>query len=144
MSFNVRPWVRQWHNFWLSKPFRLDIAGLDSVAIQQFGSIPHWVYWSLDEKLIFRKSRCISAIHKLLAIALRTFCILFFTSIQNSVYRHIPSPLFPGPRAVSLMRQYRNRFYSNADHTRRIREGRDVTKSDACVHKAHRTHTVCI
>ena len=32
--------------------------------------------------------------------------------------------------AVSLMRQYRNRFYSNADHTRRIKKGRDVTKSD--------------
>jgi len=31
---------------------------------------------------------------------------------------------------VSLMRQYRNRFYSNADHTRRIRKRRDITKSD--------------
>jgi len=30
------------------------------------------------------------------------------------------------------MRQYRNSFYSNADHTRRIKKGRDVTKSDAC------------
>jgi len=26
MSFNVRPWPRQWHNFWLSKPFGLNIA----------------------------------------------------------------------------------------------------------------------
>jgi len=33
------------------------------------------------------------------------------------------------------MRQYRNRFYSNADHTRCIRKERDVTKSDACVKK---------
>jgi len=33
---------------------------------------------------------------------------------------------------MSLMRQYRNSFYSNADHTRRIKKGRDVTKSDAC------------
>ena len=47
-------------------------------------------------------------------------------------------------RAVSLMRQYKNRFYSNADHTRRIRKGRDVTKSDACAQKTHRTHAVCI
>jgi len=45
---------------------------------------------------------------------------------------------------VSLMRQYRNRFYSNADHTRRIRKGRDVTKSDACAQKTHRTYAVCI
>ena len=28
--------------------------------------------------------------------------------------------------------------YSNADHTRRIRKGRDVTKSDACAQKTHR------
>jgi len=28
MSFSVRPWSRQWHNFWLSKPFGLDIADL--------------------------------------------------------------------------------------------------------------------
>ena len=34
--------------------------------------------------------------------------------------------------------------YSNADHTRRIRKGRDVTKSDACAQKTHRTHAVCI
>ena len=33
---------------------------------------------------------------------------------------------------------------SNADHTRRIRKGRDVTKSDACAQKTHRTHAVCI
>jgi len=33
------------------------------------------------------------------------------------------------------MRQYRNRFYSNADHTRRIRKGCDVTKSDTCAQK---------
>jgi len=38
------------------------------------------------------------------------------------------------------MRQYRNRFYSNADHTKRIRKRRDVTKSDACDQKTHRTH----
>jgi len=42
------------------------------------------------------------------------------------------------------MRQYRHRFYLNADHTRRIRKGRDVTKSDACAQKTHRTHTVWI
>ena len=35
-------------------------------------------------------------------------------------------------------------FYSNADHTRRIRKGRDVTKSDACAQKTRRTHAVCI
>jgi len=29
MSFSVWPWLRQWHNFWLSKPFGLDIAALD-------------------------------------------------------------------------------------------------------------------
>jgi len=46
--------------------------------------------------------------------------------------------------AVSLMRQYRNSFYSNADHTRRIKKGRDVTKSDACDQKTQRTHAVCI
>ena len=34
--------------------------------------------------------------------------------------------------------------YSNADHTRRIRKGRDVTKSDACAQKTHRTHAACI
>jgi len=33
------------------------------------------------------------------------------------------------------MRQCRNRFYSNANHTRRIRKGHDVTKSDACAQK---------
>jgi len=70
--------------------------------------------------LIFRKSS-VSAIHKLLTIVLWTFCILFFISKQNNVYECIPSPFFPGPRAVSLMRQYRNRFYSIADHTRRMR-----------------------
>jgi len=42
------------------------------------------------------------------------------------------------------MRQYRNRFYSNADRTRRIRKGCDVTKSHACAQKTHRTHAVCI
>ena len=44
---------------------------------------------------------------------------------------------------MSLMGQYRNRLYSNADHTRRITKGRDVTKSDACAQKTHRTHSVC-
>jgi len=34
--------------------------------------------------------------------------------------------------------------YSNADHTRRIRRGREVTKSDACAQKTRRTHAVCI
>jgi len=48
------------------------------------------------------------------------------------------------PRAVSLMRQYRNSFYSNAGHTRRINKGRDVTKSDACARKTQRTHAMCI
>ena len=28
MSFSVRPWSRQWHDFWLCKPFGLDIADL--------------------------------------------------------------------------------------------------------------------
>jgi len=42
------------------------------------------------------------------------------------------------------MRQYRNRFHSNTDHTRRIRTGRDVKKSDAYTHETHRTHAVCI
>jgi len=42
------------------------------------------------------------------------------------------------------MRQHRNKFYSNADHTRRIRKGRDVTKSDACPQKTHMTHAVRI
>jgi len=38
----------------------------------------------------------------------------------------------------------RTHFYSNADHTRRIRKGRDVTKSDAFAQKTHRMHAVCI
>jgi len=42
------------------------------------------------------------------------------------------------------MRQYRNSFYSNVDHTRRIKKGRDVTKSDAYARKTQRTHAVCI
>jgi len=29
-SFSVRPWCRQWHNFWLSNDLRLDIAVLAS------------------------------------------------------------------------------------------------------------------
>jgi len=29
MSFNLWPWLRQWQNFWLSKQFGLDKAGLD-------------------------------------------------------------------------------------------------------------------
>jgi len=29
MSFNVRPWLRQRHDFWLSKQFALAIAGLE-------------------------------------------------------------------------------------------------------------------
>jgi len=29
MSFNMRLWPRQLHNFWLSKPFGLDIAILN-------------------------------------------------------------------------------------------------------------------
>jgi len=28
MSFNARHWLRYWHDFWLVKPFRLDIVGL--------------------------------------------------------------------------------------------------------------------
>jgi len=72
----------------------------------------------------------VSATHKLLVIVLWMFCVLFFTSIQNNVYEYITSPFFPEPWAMSLMRQYRNSFYSNADHTRRIKKGRDVT--DAC------------
>jgi len=35
-------------------------------------------------------------------------------------------------------------FYWNADHTRCIRKGLDVTKSDACSQKTHRMHAVCI
>ena len=34
--------------------------------------------------------------------------------------------------------------YSKADHTRRIRKGRGVTKSDACAQKTHTTHGVWI
>jgi len=56
----------------------------------------------------------------------------------------ITSPLFRKPKALRLMRQYRNRFYSNADHIRCIRKGRDVTKPYACAKKTHRTHPVCI
>jgi len=26
MSFNVQPWSKYWHTFWLSKPFGLDKA----------------------------------------------------------------------------------------------------------------------
>jgi len=52
----------------------------------------------------------------------------------------MPSRAGFGPQAVV----WRPLFYSNADHTRRIRKGRDVTKSDACAQKSHRTHAVCI
>jgi len=34
MLFNVRPWLRQWHNVWLSKPFGLDIAELKQLIFQ--------------------------------------------------------------------------------------------------------------
>jgi len=47
-------------------------------------------------------------------------------------------------RAVSVMCQYRNRFYSNAGHIRCIRKGSNITKPDACTQKMHRTHAVCI
>jgi len=54
-------------------------------------------------------------------------------------------PLFPEPGAVSLMRQYRNRFYSNAGPTRRIRKRRDITKSDPCVRQKNaQDASVCI
>ena len=33
MSFNVRPWSRQWHIFWLSKPFGLDTTALESIVL---------------------------------------------------------------------------------------------------------------
>jgi len=66
------------------------------------------------------------------------------TKNLNNVYEYILSPLFPEPWAVSLMRQYRNRFYSNAAPTRCIRKGRDVIKSDACAQKTQRTHAMCI
>jgi len=42
------------------------------------------------------------------------------------------------------MLTHQTHYYSNADHTRRIRKGRDVTKSDACAQKTYRTHAVCI
>jgi len=35
-------------------------------------------------------------------------------------------------------------MYSRTPMTRRIRKGRDVTKSDACAQRTHRTHVVCI
>jgi len=44
---------------------------------------------------------------------------------------------------VSIL-THQTHFHSNADHTRRIRKGCDVTKSDACAQKTHRTHAVCI
>ena len=40
MSFRVRPWPRQWHTFWLSKPFGLDIADLDIA-----GNVRCFVMW---------------------------------------------------------------------------------------------------
>jgi len=33
MLFKVRPWLRQLHNFWLSKPFGLDMSGLDLYVV---------------------------------------------------------------------------------------------------------------
>jgi len=35
--------------------------------------------------------QCVSAIHKVLEIVLQMFCILFFTSVQNRVYKYISS-----------------------------------------------------
>ena len=55
---------------------------------------------------------------------------------KQSYCECITSPLYREPKALRLMRQYRNRFYSNADHTRRIRKGCNVTKSDACAKKS--------
>ena len=50
----------------------------------------------------------------------------FFSDTSGMVCVHVE---------VSLMRQYRNRFCSNADHTKRIRKWCDVTKSDSCAPK---------
>jgi len=55
---------------------------------------------------------CVSAINKPLAIVLWTFFSIFFISIQTSVYvEYITSQLFSKSWAVSLTRQYKNRFY---------------------------------
>ena len=77
-----------------------------------------------------------------LLFSLAPQCAPQFFHSRIAIDEHITSVLFPEPWAVRLMCQYRNRFYSNADHTRRIRKGRDVTKSDACARKTHRTHPV--
>jgi len=48
MSFKVRPWPKQWHNFWLSNPFGLDIAAIDRRITSKKASglcmqiIRHW------------------------------------------------------------------------------------------------------
>jgi len=46
---------------------------------------------------------------------------LYFNTKLCLSLEYITSPLFCEPWAVSLMHQYRNRFYLNAAHTRRIR-----------------------
>jgi len=42
------------------------------------------------------------------------------------------------------MRQYRNRFLLERRPYQTHQKGCNVTKSDACAQKPHRTHAVCI
>jgi len=39
MSFNVRPWSREQHTFWLSKPFGLDINSWFEVRVCTFVTV---------------------------------------------------------------------------------------------------------
>jgi len=83
--------------------------------------------------------------HHLNPALTRPFCWFALHHFAKQSYcEGITSALYREPKALRLMCQYRNRFYSNADHTRRIRKGCNVTKSDACAQKTHRTHPVCI
>ena len=113
----------------------------------QYSSLVAYHTGPIEDKIInlsFANTVCFSYPRTIISNCSVAVLHPFFTSIQNSVFRHIPSLLFPEPRAVSLMCQYRNRFYLNTDHTRRIRKERDITKSDSRAQKMCRMHAVCI
>jgi len=75
-----------------------------------------------------------------------TFCRLhpFFYLNTKQCLRIYPITALSRTLCSASVRQHRNRFYSNADHARRIRKGRDLKKSDACAQKTHSTHALGI
>ena len=65
MSFSVRPWLRYWHNYWLSKPFELDIAGLRGYEwLDQIGLGVHFLFLTKND------------INSVLKIPVANFCRL--------------------------------------------------------------------